>query len=176
MKKFIKIIGGIFFAAIILVFAANNFVRVSTPEKSWGIVENLVFGHPVTDFLTPPWSQNYKRWKASTEAGLAAADLMQKHGLSNLTYSASLTAERQVAQGICQTGSSNATALSRDYLAASNPKLPEIYFDKFVPALDCWQRGFAKQDLVLVHEGVSKYNEFLIWMQAQDRRDFKVMR
>jgi len=57
MKKLAKLIGGILLATIVLLFAANHFIRVASDGMSWGIVEEFLFSGPLTDALAPAWSE-----------------------------------------------------------------------------------------------------------------------
>jgi len=175
-KRATKVIGVVCGALIVLVFIANHCIRVATPEKDYGIIEELVMGRPLTEALAPPWSDNYKRWEASTKFGNVVADLIQQHGIADLALIPKLTEQRQLAQRMSEAAYTNAIAIPAAYLAASNPDLPKAYFGNFVPAMDCWRHGFADSDLKLVRQGVSNYNAFLVWIQSCQRSDFKGMR
>lgn len=176
MNKVAKVIGGVLLSTIVLLFAANHFIRVASDGKSWGIVEEFIFGRPLTDALAPPWSEEFKKWDSATKASHTVAELIHKHGIEELTTSAKLTEERELAAGASALAYSNSVAIPRAYLEASNPDLPEMYFRHFVPAMDSFRQGFNQQDVDHVRRGVSDYNAFLLWMQSKKRSDFRSMR
>jgi hypothetical protein len=174
--KLVKVIGYIFLVIIVLLFTANHFIRVASDGKSWGIVEEFIFGRPLTDVLAPPWSEEFKKWDTAAKASQTVTDLIHKYGIEGLTTSEKLTEERNLAARASAIAYSNSVAIPRTYLEASNPNLPEMYFEYFVPAMDSLQQGFHLQDVNLVRRGVTNHNNFLLWMQSQKRSDFKDMR
>ncbi len=161
---------------IMVAFIANQLVRVSESEKDCGIVEHWILGRPLMDILTPPWSDNYKHWDASSNAGRIVADLIQKHGIADLTHNPDLRKERELAQRKSKEAGEHAAAIPKEYLARSNPGLPKVYFESFVPAMDLLNRGFREENLQMVKQGVSGYNAFLIWIQSRERSEFKPLR
>lgn len=161
---------------IVITFMANNLFRVSTPEKDWGIIEHWVLGRPLIELFFPPWSENYKHWDAASKASSDVADLILEHGIGSLIHDPNLAKERQLAERKSEEALNNATAIPEDYLAQSNPHLPKAYFESFVPAMDSLDRGFGEGDPQMVKQGVSAYNDFLIWMQSHERSDFKPLR
>jgi hypothetical protein len=157
-------------------FTANTCIRVSDSKKDWGIVENLILGRPFMELLAPPWSDNYKHWDAASKAGRVVADILLKHGIADLAQNPDLIKERQLAQRMSEEAYKNAAAIPQEYLAKSNPDLPKVYLERFVPAMDLLNRGFRDGDLQILKQGVSNFNAFLIWMQSHDRSEFKPLR
>jgi hypothetical protein len=70
----------------------------------------------------------------------------------------------------------HATAIPKENLAKSNPDLPKVYFESFVPAVDFLNRGFSEGNLQMAKQGVSAYNDFLVWVQSLERSEFKPLR
>jgi hypothetical protein len=165
------------------------------PLQTWGLLSFVVvpicagllifftpshsptrFGRPVEEALEPPWSKDFKRWDSAAKAGGSVADLLGRFGAKDLTTREDLAEQRTQAEHLSKVAFENASGISRAYLAASHPELPDAYFELFVPAMDAWRAGFAERNPVVVQQGVSHYNAFLVWMQSRDRSDFKPMR
>jgi hypothetical protein len=176
MKKIVQGLGGLLLALVVLVFAANQFIRVAAGGRDWGIVEEFIFGRPLTEALAPPWSDDFKKWDSAIKASHAVADFIETHGIGDLATSADLTQQRELAAKMSEVAYSNSVAIPQSYLATSNSELPEMYFGHFVPAMDSFRQGFSQQDVDLVRNGVSHYNAFLVWMQSRKRSDFKGIR
>jgi len=177
IKKGLKIVGIAVVALLVLLLMANEFIRVTySSDKSIGVVEQYLFGRPVMDMFTPPWSENYKRWDAASKASSMVADLIKKYGVEELTISPKLQEQRTQAEQLSKVAFENSNAISKEYLANSNADLEVAYSSHFVPAMDLWQRGLSSKSLQLVQQGISEYNSFLIWIQSRKRSDFKSMR
>jgi hypothetical protein len=161
---------------IVVAFGLNQFFRISTPEKDWGIVEHWILGRPLMDIFAPPWSDNYKHWDAASKAGRVVADIIQKNGIADLIHNPALMKERELAQRKSEEAYKHAAAIPQEYLAKNNPDLPKVYFESFVPAMDFLNRGFSTGNLQMAKQGVSAYNDFLVWVQSRDRSEFKPMR
>jgi hypothetical protein len=176
MKRAFNVFGAAIGILIVGALMANQCIRVSDSKKDWGIVENLILGRPFMEIFAPPWSDNYKHWDAASNAGRVVADLIQKYGIADLAHNPDLTKERQLAQSKSEEAYINAAAIPKEYLAKSNPDLPKVYFESFVPAMDLLNRGFEEENLQMLKQGVSAYNDFLIWIQSRERSEFKPLR
>lgn len=126
--------------------------------------------------LVPQRSEDFKRYNSASQASASVTDLLQRYGTRDLTTRGDLTEQRLQAEKLSKLAFENASTVSREYLADSNAKLPDVYFEHFVPAMDSFRQGFAEKDPALVQQGVSHYNAFLIWIQSQDRNDFNKIR
>jgi hypothetical protein len=174
-----KLFNGLAVAIGIVLFGAftvNSCIRVSDSKKDWGIVENLIWGRPFWELLLPPWSDDYKRWDAASKAVRVVTDIVQRYGIGDLALNPDLTKKRQLAQSKSEEAYTNAAAISPKYLANSNPDLPIMYFESFVPAMDLLNRGFKEGNVQMLKQGVSAYNDFLIWMQSHDQNEFKPLK
>jgi hypothetical protein len=163
---------------VVAAFLINSLVRVysSPAERSIGIIEELLFGKSMLEVMSPPFSENFRRFDEAAKTSAAVADLVDKYGTKGLAVSPALKEQRQQAGVMSEEAYDKATAISKDYLKASNPDLPDIYFAHFVPALDSWRRGFERGDPKLVKAGAVDYNAFVAWMQSKKPTDFKRMR
>jgi len=176
MKKVANTIIGLISASLIVVFVANSLIRVSDGSgASWGIVEEKLFGKSIVSLLEPPWSDNYKRWELANQTSSEIAGLIQKHGQKILTDPTLEEARLEAADNL-QVAHLAAKEIDPEYLESSNNQLPVIYSEYFIEALSMWHEGFLTKDPEKIAEGISSYNEFLIWMQSQDRSDFKPLR
>lgn len=176
MKRIINVTSTLVIAAIAVAFIANQIIRVAENGRTWGIVEEMVFGRPLLDALAPPWSENFKKWDAATKASGDVADILRTHGIIRLTESTDLAPQRAHAISASKTAYSNAIAVTRTYLEASNADLPDAYFTHFVPAMDAIYRGLSEQDARLVREGALEYDIFNDWMKSRKQSDFIRMR
>jgi hypothetical protein len=176
MERMLKMHGGAIGVMIIIAFGLNNFFGISTAEKDWGIVEHWILGRSLMDIFAPPWSDNYRHWDAASKAGLIVADLIHKNGIADLAQNPDLIKERDLARRKSEEAYKHAAAIPQEYLAKSNPDLPKVYFESFVPAMDFLNRGFSAGNLQMAKQGVSAYNDFLVWVQSRDRSEFKPLR
>jgi hypothetical protein len=174
MKKILKIFGTFIVVIIGLSFIANNLIRVSDGSgDSIGIIENLIFGKPLSKMLLPPWSENFKRWDSSSKASKVIGDLLQKYGVQRLFSDPGLKKQKEMAKELSATAYQNASLVSKEYLKQSNEELPAIYFKHFVPAMKHWQNGFLNNSEEDIQNGIIEYNNFLLRMQSKDRNNFK---
>jgi len=176
VKKAFEVLCNAIGIVLMVAFVANQLFRISTSEKDWGIVEHWILGRPLMDIFAPPWSDNYKHWDAASKAGRVVADLVQKHGIADLIHNPDLLEERELAQRKSEEAYKHAAAIPKEYLARSNPDLPKVYFESFVPAMDFLNRGFCEGNLQMLEQGISAYNDFLVWMQSRERSEFKPLR
>jgi hypothetical protein len=174
----IKWLGGIFVGILALAIAANHFVRVTySPSRSVGIINHLLYGHLLAEaFGQGMMSENFRRWDYSAKASSDVADLIIKYGAQELLFNPDREALRRQAQQLSEAAYLAASAIPKEYLANSNPELPDAYSTHFVPALRHWHRGFAEKDIGAVQQGISDYNTFLRWMQSHKHSDFKNIR
>lgn len=122
-------------------------------------------------------SKDSQRWDDSAKASSEVADLIMKYGVQELLFNPDHEALRRKAEKLSEAAYSEAKAIPNEYLADSNPELPDTFSTKhFVPAMRHWQHGFAEKDIGAVRQGISGYNVFLIWMQSHNRSDFKNIR
>jgi len=154
-------------------FVANTFIRVSTPERSWGIIENVLWGKPFLELFVPQPSDNLKRWKAAVESSEKVVNIIQKYGVNNLLAKPELAKQLEIAQQESENAYMNSNAIPRNYLAESNQELPQAFFSDFVDAMDYWRRGFAGKNKALLDEGRTHYNSYIIWINSKDRNELK---
>lgn len=176
VKRIVKITSIFAIGVIAVALIANQLIRVAKNGRSWGSVEGEVLRRPLIDALAPPWSDNFKKWDAATKASADVADILRTHGIIELTESTGLVSQRARAVSASKTAYFNAVGVSRTYLEASNSDLPDIYFTRFVPAMNSFYRGLSAQDVRLVKEGALEYDKFIEWMKSQKQSDFKRMR
>ena len=171
-------LGSIFVGVLALAIAVNHFVRVTySPSRSIGIAEHLLFERPLTEvFGRGLMSDDFRRWDDSVKASLEVADLIKRYGVQELLSNSDDEPFRRKAEQLSETAYSAASAIPKEYLAHSNPNLPDVFFRHFVPAMHHWHQGFAKRDIGAVGQGISDYNAFLVWMQSSKRTDFKKLR
>jgi len=176
MKKTATTILGVIVATVIAIFAANSLIRVSDGSgASWGIVEEKVFGKNIVSFLEPPWSDNYRRWELANQTSAEIAELIQNHGQEIFT-DPTLEEKRLLSTDNLKVAYLAAKEIDLEYLETSNTQLPMMYSGYFVEALSMWHEGFSSKNPQKVAEGTSSYNEFLLWMQSQDKSEFKPLR
>lgn len=176
MKKILFRIIAIIGVITILLFMANSFIRVSDGSgHSWGIVEEKVFGGSIVSFLEPPWSENYKRWELANLTSSETAVLIQKYG-QDIFANPALEEKKIEAADKLREAHLAAREIDPEYLRASNTALPDMYSEHFVQALSLWHEGFLSEDPEKVIEGIDCYNRFILWMQSQERSDFKPLR
>jgi len=163
-------------AGISITLVANYFIRVAADGRSWGIIEEIIWGRSLIDSFTPNQSENFKKWDAAAKASERVETLLRTHGISRLTESADLNQQRAQAWEASKSAYTNAIAIPRDYLQSSNQDLAAAYFIHFVPAMDAVHQGLMAQDSKLVRKGVSDYNKFIEWMQSRKSSDFKELK
>ena len=176
MKITIRGIAGVIGIAFIILIVANSAVRVGDSSGNIGIIEDKLWGHSIWDFLKPKYSEDYNRWKSALDASGKVAELLQKYGSSELTLNIDLELQRKAAIKLSTIGFENASSITKDYLKENNDELPDKYFSYLVTALDNWQKGLSNKDVELVKQGISKYNDFITWMNSKNRDDFKNIR
>ena len=169
---------GIFVGILALAITANHFIRVTdSPSRSIGIIEHLLFGRPLVEALgRRMMSTDFQRWEDAAKASSEIADLISRYGVQELLLNPDHEALRRQAEQLSETAYSAASTIQKEYLASSNPDLPDAFYGNFIPAMQHWHRGFAEKDIGTVHQGISNYNTFLIWMQSHKRADFKNIR
>ena len=126
--------------------------------------------------LTPSRSKDFESLYSATKASTSLVNLLEIYGANNIATENELAEQRLQATRLAKLAFEKASTISREYLAGSNAESPDEYFEHFVPAMDYFWHGFAKQDTALVQQGVSHYNKFLLWIKSKERSDFKVLR
>jgi tRNA U34 5-methylaminomethyl-2-thiouridine-forming methyltransferase MnmC len=126
-------------------------------------------------FLQPPRSENYRRWELANQTSLQIASLITTYGQNVLT-DPNLKQERIHAAQKMELAYNAAKSIEADYLRESNAQLPEMYSRHFVKALKLWKEGFSEMSIEKTAYGNSLYNEFLLWIQSQNRDEFKPIR
>ena len=180
MKRIPLVIGGLLtiiigplLTIIVLSVVANNFIRVSDGTyKSIGIVEHILFGKSISEVLSLPRSENYKRWEKAANGSEEIKHIITQYGRM-LNEDPELEGIRANAEKLSRISYENAEHIDLDYLRESNPELPGMYKVYFVGALLMWSNGFAEKDYDKILNGNEAYNIFLLWVQSQDRNDFK---
>jgi len=107
-------------------------------------------------------SEDFRRWDDSAKASSEVVDLILRYGVQELLFNPDHEALRRQAEQLSKAAYSAASTIPKEYLANSNPELPDAFFGHFVPALRHWHRGFAEKDIGAVRQGISDYNTFLI--------------
>ena len=162
--------------AVLVLFGANEFVRVSDGTSSHGIVEEWVFGRAIlSSVLTTGKSENRERYERSSELSGRIAQTLTSHGASLLTDS-SLEEKRKETARMAQSAYELSSKISAEHLRASNHELPEMYTKHFVEAMRLWADGLSQRRTDQIESGITHYNSFLNWIQSKDRSDFQNVR
>ena len=176
MKTFVIGFFNVLGVLIVVLFILNSFIRVSDSSGSIGIIEDKLWGHSIWDFVKPPYSENYKRWKSASDASEKVADLLEKFGSEDLTLNNEFENHRQEAIKWSKIAYEKASAIPEEYLKKGNEELASKYTEYFVKAVGAWKNGFSSKDINLVKIGIEDYNNFLTWMHSKSKEDFKGMR
>jgi hypothetical protein len=157
---------------VVLLFAANNFVRVSDGKSSYGYIEELLFNKPFTKVLDGIFfSKNLNLFNDVNDRAFFVANLISEYGY-RIVEENELQTLRTKAVSSLEIALDKCNQIPDDYLAESNKELPIKYRKHFQKALSNWRNGLKNMDNDEVLRGNSEYNSFLIWIQSKNRSDF----
>lgn len=161
---------GLLFFVVAIIFIANNFIIVSDGVKSYGIIEDKVFGKPIKEFVMLKFrSAEFKKYTEAEDA----VNLV----LFNLTNLGPKVFENEKLikhlTQLATTAFQNANTIPDTYLAQSNEELPFYYKKHFLEALRLWSIGLENEDKTKIKEGILHYNLFLEWIKKHKSSDFK---
>ena len=174
LVRFIRMALSVFVPLALVAGALNFFVRFqATGADSHGIVEHMIFGSSArAAFGRMLHSEEFIRYDDAARLSAQLLDLLQEHGVG-LASDPGLKAERQRAAILARAAYVSARAVPDGYLAGSNPELPTQYKDHFAESMRLLAEGLENSARARVSEGIDQYNNFLLWIQARSRSDFK---
>ena len=176
MKTIIKSTITISIGLFAILFLVNYFARVSDGYKSYGYIEDLLFGRPIKEtFDRIFFAKNYLLWNDVNDRAFRVADLLMEYG-KNIVDDRQLDNKRIEAINSLETALQKCELIQDEYIKNSNPELLTKYRSHFQRALRLWHEGLQNKDSETILKGIREYNIFITWMQSSDRNSFKNMK